>query len=232
MDLAEVRIRLDQMTERIISRLKDRSRFPVNPSVYTPGAVPIAGRDGISFLDFSIEGLERYHGSLGRYAFPDQFPLSGGTFDTPVRRAVDTESAPRIEIPIHDELLAFYRRTIDRLCLDGDKPGTWGETVYIDADLLQLLHERINIGRQVATAKAETNASLSEILQDRQALSEALRDRAREEKLLEAVEATARRYELDPLVVRQVFVWIIETTLDLEVSYLQRLARAEAGAKS
>ena len=72
-DLGELRVRLDQMTERIVSRLKDRSRFPLNEVVYRIGGVAIAGRDGVSFLQFALEGLEAYHASLVRYAYPDQY---------------------------------------------------------------------------------------------------------------------------------------------------------------
>jgi chorismate mutase len=228
-DLAEVRVRLDQMTERILSRLKDRSRFPRNPSVYRPDGVPVTGRSGISFLEFSLEGLETYHASLGRYSFPDQYPLfSTNPHDSAVQRAIASSDDPRIEIPIKDHLLAFYSQTIELLCREGDDPSTFGETVYVDADLIHLLHERINIGRHIAAAKAAANPGLDAIIPDSTALSNELRDAAREEVLLQAVEATARRYQLDPAVARKVFRWIIDETLALEVSYLQGLAASQS----
>ncbi len=224
-DLAEVRIRLDQMTERILSRLKDRSRFPQNLAVYTPGAIPIEGRSGISLLDFSLEGLERYHGSLGRYSFPDQYPLfSGQVYESPVIRAVTKSETPKILIALKDALLAHYGNIVRDICAEGDDASTFGETVYIDADLLTLLHERINIGRHIAAAKYAGNPALAEILDDPLAMNDALRDVPREEKLLLSVEASANRYDLDPKAARAVFQWIMKETLDLEVSYLQGLA--------
>ncbi|MGK2965423.1 MAG: chorismate mutase [Tepidiformaceae bacterium] len=228
-DLAEVRVRLDQMTGRIISRLKDRSRFPANPAVYRPDGVPIAGRSGISFLEFSLEGLENYHASLGRFAFPDQYPLLKKEHDaSPAQRTIETDATPRIEISITGDLVPFYIRMVDELCAPGDDPGTFGETVYVDADLLNLIHERINIGRHIAAAKAGSNPELEAIIDDSDALSEALRDRAREAVLLSSVEATAVRYELDPVIARRVFEWIVDETLALEVWYLQGMAK-EAG---
>lgn len=228
MDLQEVRVRLDQMTERIVSRLKDRSRFPRNRAVYEPDAVPIAGRSGISFLEFALEGLELYHASLGRYAFPDQYPLlSALGLESPVQRTLPESRVPRIDIPITNDLLAFYMETLDRLCRPGEDTGTYGETVYVDADLLHLVHERINIGRHIAAAKFAGNPGLREILGDSVALSAALRDSAREAVLLESVAATATRYELDPAVAQGVFRWIIDETLALEVWYLQGLAERQ-----
>lgn len=226
-DLQEVRVRLDQMTGRIISRLKDRSRFPGNRAVYQADAVPIEGRSGISFLQFSLEGLEQYHASLGRFAFPDQYPLVHAPgLASKVQRAVRPDDALRVEIPIADDLVTFYLAVVEEMCDPGEDPDTFGETVYVDADLLNLLNERINIGRHIAAAKVAGTPGLAAIVEDAGSLTAALRDEAREAALLDTVEATALRYELDPAIARKVFRWIIDETLAVEVSYLQGLARA------
>jgi chorismate mutase len=221
-DLGELRVRLDQMTERIVSRLKDRSRFVLNQAVYTPGAVEIAGRAGISFLEFSIEGLEAYHASLGRFDYPDQYPVSGVNLPaSPVRRTGSRPSVDRRTISIRDDLLAFYLDVLPRLCPPGDDPSNYGETVYVDADLLQLLHERINVGRYVAEAKLRSDPSVAASRHDPDLLASKLRDSGREEALIAVVRATAERYALDPDVVEQIFRWIIDETLRVEVAYLQ-----------
>jgi chorismate mutase len=216
------------MTERIVSRLKDRSRFPENRPVYEPDAVPIAGRRGISFLEFALEGLELYHASLGRFSFPDQYPLlSALGKESPVERVVPASAVPRIEIPITRDLLAFYIDALHSFCRPGADPGTYGETVYVDADLLNLIHERINIGRHIAEAKFTSNPALRDVLHDRDAITVALRDSVREESLLASVRATADRYELDPEMAAYVFRWVIDETLALEVWYLQGLAERD-----
>lgn len=222
-DLGGLRVRLDQMTERIVSRLKDRSRFAFNQAVYTPGAVEIAGRTGISFLDFSLEGLEAYHASLGRFDQPDQYPVFGVNLPaSPVRRGASTKpGVDRRTISIKDDLLAFYLTVLPRVCPPGDDPDNYGETVYLDADLLQLLHERINVGRYVAEAKVRSDPSVAASRNDAALLSSKLRDSRREEALIAAVRATAERYELDPEVVEHLFRWIIKETLRVEVAYLR-----------
>lgn len=221
-ELSEIRIRLDQMTERIISRLKDRSRFPRNSTVYLPGGVPLRGRKGISFLEFALEGLEAYHSSLGRYEYPDQYPLFSAEMPgSPASRTVNIAALPRLLINIKEDLLAFHSETVERICQEGDDPGTYGETVYLDADLLQLLNERINIGRYVAEAKMAADPSLSASLKDGKQLAARLTDAAREEILIGRVREISRRYELPEEAAESVFRWIIQETLKVEVAYLQ-----------
>src|SRR3989442_15458102 len=127
MQLTDLRVRLDQMTERIVSRLKDRSRFPLNQRAYEPDGLPIAGRKGISFLEFALEGLEAYHASLGRYSYPGEYPLvSRHLPDSGVTRTVAMPALPSLPITIKDDLLAFYLGLLPALCSAGDDPDSYG----------------------------------------------------------------------------------------------------------
>lgn len=224
--LPELRIRLDQMTERIVSRLKDRSRFPLNAPVYRPDKVPIAGRQGISFLQFSLEGLERYHASLGRYAYPGEYPLvSSHVPDPQVERTVGMPPLPPLGIGFTEELLEFYREVLPDLCAPGEDPDTYGETVYVDADLLELLHERINVGRYVAQAKLDGDPSLRGLARDGKGLAARLTDPEREAALLGSAVAAAERYQVGPAVVERVFQWVMQETIVVEVSYIRGLTQ-------
>ena len=77
LDLNELRVRLDQMTERIVSRLKDRSRFPLNETVYRPDAVPIVGREHHP-APLALDSRER-HETRKRRAVAERVPASGVT---------------------------------------------------------------------------------------------------------------------------------------------------------
>ncbi|MGE0599691.1 MAG: chorismate mutase [Dehalococcoidia bacterium] len=225
LDLSLVRLRLTKMTDRLLMRLHDRAGFPLNRAIYQPGGVPIPGRPGMSLLDFAVEGLETYHASLGRYEFPDQFPLSEASRAAAI--AVERPRFPvggRVEIPLRDDLVGFYVGTVlPRLCEDRDDPNSYGEAAYADADLLELLNERVNVGRDVARSKVEREPDLMSILDDESALRERLRDRAREERVVAEARATAERYALDPDLAASVFEWIIDRTLTLEVQFLRLL---------
>src|SRR5208283_1970635 len=105
LQLSDLRIKLDQMTERIVSRLKDRSRFKLNKSIYLADAIAIAGRNGISFLEFALEGLEQYHATLGRYNYPDQHPLvSSHLPPTPVTREKTDSPISKVQIDIRRDI--------------------------------------------------------------------------------------------------------------------------------
>jgi chorismate mutase len=86
-----------------------------------------------------------------------------------------------------------------------------------------LLNERINVGRGVALAKIESDPSIRDMLADSEALAARLRDARREGEVLAAVAESARRYGVDEALAGDVFRWVIDRVLELEVVYLQRL---------
>ena len=223
-ELAELRIRLDQMTERITGRFKDRSRFPINPAVYEIDGIPITDRSGISLLHFALEGLESYHASLGRYDYSDQFPVLGT--ELPTSRVIRTKIKPpllQLNINSSEALIPFYQSLISRSCVPGDDPESYGETAYIDADLIQLIHERVNIGRYVAQVKAKNDPSILSVKSDRPLLLSRLKDSSREEALLEKVRITSDTYGLNSDMTADAFRWIIDKTLDIEIAYIQQI---------
>ncbi len=65
LQISDLRVKLDQMTERIVNRLKDRSRYRLNETVYISDAIPIEGRSGLSFFEYALEKLEKYHEKTG-----------------------------------------------------------------------------------------------------------------------------------------------------------------------
>lgn len=225
-ELGELRVKLDQMTERIVSRFKDRSRFPLNESIYRPDTVPIIGRSGISLLEFAIEGLEIFHSTLGRYNYPDQYPVLG--LDLPqsrVERIISHPTLPRLKIDIGEGLLQFYQDLLSKHCDHQDDPNTYGQTAYIDADLLELIHERVNIGRYVAEIKGFQDPTIYQLTADvdHDLLLSKLKDQTREEVLVNKARDVAKAYELNPEIAEQAFRWMIDKTLDVEIAYIQRV---------
>ena len=221
LDLTDLRTKINQMTERIVSRLKDRSRYVSNDAVYCRDAIPIEGRTGVSFFEFALEQLEQYHASLGRYNFPDQHQLTNITLHSPVQRRSPPSPITQVGIELKDEIIAFYIILLGDLCREGDDPTTYGETVYCDADLIVLLHERINIGRFVAEAKFQSDPSFRAVVENREALRARLRQPQREQTVIDTARKIALNYDLNPDVVERCFRWVIAKTLDVEIDYLQ-----------
>lgn len=223
--LNDLRVTLDQMTERITSRLKDRSRFEVNADVYIPGGVPIINREGISLVEFALEGLEIYHASLGRFDDGNQYPVFGrnlppASIAGPVNR---DESILRDNLSSASDLIPFYAGLISDHCKPGDSPEHYGETAYIDADLIQMIHERINVGRRVAEIKGRQDSSLYDCESDDEIESK-LRDEVREANLLKKVAGIAERYDLKTSFATSAFQWIIAKTVQLEIEYVHAKA--------
>lgn len=222
LELTDLRTKLNQMTERIVSRLKDRSRYALNASVYRLDEIPIEGRTGISFFEFALEQLEQYHAALGRYRFPDQYRLTNISPHTPVQRGVPSSPIQQVDIELKDEIIAYYMTLLQDLCEEGDDPTTYGETVYCDADLIVLLHERINIGRFVAESKFQTDASLRVVAENQDALRARLRKPKREQTVINNARKIAFSYDLDHDVVERCFRWLVTKTLEVEIDYLQQ----------
>jgi len=222
LELGELRIKLDQMTERISSRFKDRSRFPLNNAIYTPGGVHIADRPDISLLQFAIEGLETYHASLGRYEYTDQHPVLGLNLPmSKVERTIGLVRLPEISINVSSKLIPFYKDLMSKYCQGGENPESFGETAYIDADLIQLIHERVNIGRFVAEVKGRNDPSIYGLSTDEEILAK-LRDREREEALIGKVRDSAQTYQYNPDMAEEAFRWMIDRTIDIEIAYIRQ----------
>ena len=223
--VGELRGGLDTLTERIIFRLSDRRKFTLNYRVRESNGLPIEGRRDISFLEYALEGLETYHATLGRFDYPDQFPLTSAKLPASVTpREVLLPPLPIVGIDLRDRLLPFYLDSVLPQLTTGEDPETFGETAYLDAELLEIINMRINRGRYIAIDKARDNPQLWQVVEDHQRLSQLLQNREREEQVLERALGTAAVYSFDRAIAELVFRWIIKQTLALEVEYLQGVA--------
>ena len=214
--------------QRIITKLKDRSRFLLNSPVYVPDAIHIKGRSGISLLEFALEGIEVFHSSLGRYDYHDQYPVfSRNLPGSLVERVTPPTPLQEVQISISTDLLGFYQKTLPRLCVHGEDPTSFGETAYVDADILQLMHERINsIGRYVAQVKLDRHGGNLQVdPADAERLGRMLKDVKREEEVIEGAKKAAVTHGLEPELIGDVVRWVIDKTLDVEIQYIQRLGR-------
>ena len=63
LDLGNIRYTLIRLEDTIIFNLIERAQFPLNRSIYVPGAVPLPNFKG-SFLDWLLTEVERTHGTL------------------------------------------------------------------------------------------------------------------------------------------------------------------------
>ncbi len=156
---------------------------------------------------------------------PDQHPLLPEVVaPSPVRRKLDLPRLPAIASPPRDQLIRFYISILPRLCRPGDDPHYYGETAYADADLLARINERVYLGAFVAHTKLEREPHIIRLADQSDALRAVLRDSRREEDVIRQVREAALRYALSADLMAEVFRWMVEQTLDLEVRFLQQVA--------
>lgn len=77
-------------------------------------------------------------------------------------------------------------------------PESYGETAYVDADLLALLNRAHQLGRYVAQAKLADDPAVTALLHDRSALDARLRRRDRDEAVVDAARQAASGCDLGP----------------------------------
>lgn len=61
LDLGNIRYTLIRLEDTILFNLIERAQFPLNPSIYRSGAVPLPNFKG-SFLDWLLTQVEQAHG--------------------------------------------------------------------------------------------------------------------------------------------------------------------------
>jgi len=224
--------------------LKDRSRYKLNAKVYQKNALPIKNRKNISFFEFALEGLENYHASLGRYKFPDQHPIFHPCLTTAVKREIPYSLVVKVKIDFGKEIIKFYLNSLKEFCPPGNDSSTYGKTVYCDADIIELLNERINLGRFVAQSKLKTRFFLEKIKpphqkfwcgkgqtptpmhwcggKNRKQLEKKLRNLKREREVIKKAKEIARKYAFPPKIAEEYFKWIVKETIKIEIEYLKK----------
>ena len=228
-----VRSKLDIMTRDIVIGLEQRARFPQNLSIYSPDAIPIKGRTGISLFEFAIEGLEKYHASLGRFEYEDQNPVvleakKPEKFEPPsdfyekYEKSLKAPSVKNVslDIKVNQDILSFYTNFIRLLCIPGNDKTCLGKTAYCDANNVVTLNERINLGKYVADAKLKDNPMILGMKGDD--LIEKLRNPGREAELLKSVSTLSDKYGLNKNLADIFFKWIIDETLKVEADYVMK----------
>jgi len=223
LDLARtIRPGLDILASEIVIALKKRTRFAVNAPVYEPGLV--RGEPGASLLEHSLAGVERLHAELGRYTFASQDAFSDVAEVAPViLRAPPVNAVRAMPSRVGDRVLAFYRSWVADACAPGDTAATYGETVTADVSALLCIMERVNLGKPVAESKfRELEADFRATGGEREGMLALIVRPEREARVLELAERLARHYEAPPAAIRRVFEFMIATTVDIEIDYLQR----------
>ncbi len=228
LDLANtIRPGLDILANEIVIALKKRTRFKVNPSVYQPGLV--RPDSSVSLLDYELRKIEQCHAELGRYHFATQEAYSNiGNIETIIERKPPESPVQRMNTGVGPRLIEFYIAWVNKACPDGDDNKAYGETVTADVAALLTMMERVNLGKTVAESKlTEMPDEFRATGGNREEMLKLIVRKDRESRVIELAEALATHYDLAPQHAVEVFKFMIDVTVDIEVDYLRmRLQQA------
>ncbi|KAF2143871.1 uncharacterized protein K452DRAFT_247352 [Aplosporella prunicola CBS 121167] len=251
LDLANIRSTLIRIEDTITIYLIERVQYPLNRSVYEPGAIQVPGSP-LSFFEWLLFEQESLHSRLRRYQAPDEYPFFPEAVRTPVLKPLDYPPVlyPN-DVNVNAKLKENYIKHILPAACAKSEGGSeqenrshYGSTAVTDIACLQALSRRIHYGKFVAEAKfrKETERFVKLIHDnDKKGIDEAITDAAVEKKVLERLRLKATNYGKDPenpndkptkinvdAVVDMYRDWVIPLTKEVEVEYLmQRLKGTE-----
>ena len=203
-----------RLEDTITFHLIERVQFPLNPTIYDPGALPIPSSNlalpaHISLADYILSETERLHSLVRRYDSPDEYPY----FPQALQRAMlQPLQYPRILHPndvnvnsiIKDKYVKVVLPEACRKFERGDRGETaenYGSSAVCDVNVLHALSRRIHFGKFVAESKfqKETERFVKLIkAEDRPGIDAAITDSKVEKIVLERLGLKAKTYGTDP----------------------------------
>ncbi|KAL2120870.1 hypothetical protein VTJ04DRAFT_4897 [Mycothermus thermophilus] len=209
LDLSRIRYQLIRLEDTITFHLIERVQFPLNPSIYKPGAVPGIPDPSLSFMDWYLREQEKLQSLIRRYESPDEFPFFPDAVQKPI---LESLNYPRILYPntvnVNDKIKKFYvEKFLPTVCPDfgrGDRGVSrenYGSSATCDIACLQALSRRIHFGKFVAESKFQADADkFTRLIRagDREGIAEAITNKAVEKKVLERLKLKVQTYGTDP----------------------------------
>ena len=217
---------LDLLANEIVIALKKRTRYPQNAEIYRPGLVRTAPDQ--TLLDYELERMEVLHAELGRYTFASQEAFTEVSSVEPIIvREQPPSPIATMASGAGTRVKAYYLGWVERACATGSDSNTYGETVTTDVEALLCILERVNLGKFVAESKfEELGPRFRGAGGDVEAIRALLVRKGREAQVFDLAQRLAAHYELDVELALDVFTWMIETTVDIEVAYIRMRCRS------
>jgi chorismate mutase len=252
LDLEHIRFQLVRLEDTITIHLIERVQFPLNKSIYTPGAVSIPD-SSLSLFDWYLREQEALQSLIRRYEAPDEYPFFPDALRKPTLKPLNY---PRVLAPndvnVNDKIRRFYIDTfLPAVCPDfggrgdlGEEEENYGSAATCDIACLQSISRRIHFGKFVAESKFRSDRELYTRLikaEDRDGIARSITNEAVEKKVLERLRLKVVNYGRDPIlvetggnakidadqVVKMYKDFVIPLTKEVEVEYLMQRLKTE-----
>ena len=252
LSLPHIRYQLIRLEDSVIYYIIERAQFPLNATIYKPGAIPIPGST-LSFSDWVLREQEILQSRIRRFQSPDEYPFFPDAMQPLILPPLEY---PKIlwdnDVNVNQELKRRYvEQILPGCCMKPSRAErsveaqeNYGSAATADVNCLQSLSRRIHYGKFVAESKFQSDPETFVRLikaEDRKGIDEAITDAKVEKKVLERLRMKAEMYGSDPnlnpdaprkvdaeVVVAMYKDHIIPLTKVVEVEYLmQRLKGTE-----
>ncbi|TKA33720.1 hypothetical protein B0A50_00556 [Salinomyces thailandicus] len=208
LSLPHIRSQLIRLEDTVLFHLIERAQFPLNSTIYRPGALPLPASH-LSFMDWVLHAQEELQSRIRRYQSPDEYPFFDDAMATPILPELQY---PKVlwenEVNVNQELKRRYiEEVLPGVCRQtgraerGEAQENYGSAATADVNCLQSLSRRVHFGKFVAESKfrKETERFVGLIRSgDRKGIDEAITDKAVEAKVLERLRVKAEMYGADP----------------------------------
>merc|ERR1712000_185263 len=208
LELSRIRFQLIRLEDTITFHLIERVQFALNKTIYTPGALSIPNSE-LSLLDWYLREQEKLQSLIRRFESPDEYPFFPDAVTKPILSPLNY---PKVlyqnDVNVNDQIKRFYiEKFLPAVCPDfgredrGEKEENYGSTATCDIACLQALSRRIHFGKFVAESKFRSDEEKYTKLikaEDREAIGEAITNKAVEKTVLDRLRLKAQTYGTDP----------------------------------
>ncbi|KAI0538453.1 chorismate mutase [Xylaria digitata] len=209
LDLSNIRFQLIRLEDTITFHLIERVQFPLNKSIYVPGAVELESDQKLSFMDWYLREQEKLQSLIRRYEAPDEYPFFPDALQKPILKPLDY---PKILHPnnvnVNEKIKKFYvEEFLPAVSPDfgrgdsGESDENYGSSATCDIACLQALSRRIHFGKFVAESKFQSDPEKYTRLikaADRDGIGESITNAAVEKQVLARLRLKAQTYGTDP----------------------------------
>jgi chorismate mutase len=200
---------ISRLEDTITFHLIERVQFPLNKTIYEPGAVEIDTEKDLSLMDWYLREQEKLQSLIRRFDSPDEYPFFPDAKQQPILKALNY---PQIlhpnDVNVNSDIKKFYiEKFLPAVCPDfgredrGESAENYGSSATCDIACLQALSRRIHFGKFVAESKFRSEPELYTRLikaGDRDGIGNSITKPEVEKQVLARLALKAQTYGMDP----------------------------------
>ncbi len=217
-DISELRIKIDQINEKLISGLKDRLRYPLNKKTFKEEFC-----NGFTWFEYRLKKEQDIDSEFGRFLYYDQQPFifSKKNLARSKIKNLSVKGLKPVEIDLSKQIINLYKKTLIKLCENKENVASYGETTKLDVENILTINERtVAIGQQVAAYKINTELDLKK-LKNAKEIRKRLIKPAREKEVINKMLILAKKYGIkNDKIIKSFSKELIKITLDAEVYFI------------